>query len=119
MIHDVTELEVYNRSMELLEQTYGFLRNIPRSEYDTIDQLKRAAKSIPANISEGFAKRTYPKEFKRFLQIAIGSSDECVTHLRTLYITVPKHRATTQILAEEYKILSKRTNKLRTSWIAD
>ncbi|MBI3558935.1 four helix bundle protein [Candidatus Gottesmanbacteria bacterium] len=47
-------------------------------------QMKRAGKSIPANIAEGFAKRKSEAEFKRFLKIAIGSSDEVISHLRAL-----------------------------------
>ena len=41
------------------------------------DQIRRASKSICANIAEGFGKRRNSKlEFKRFLRIAIGSADE-------------------------------------------
>jgi four helix bundle protein len=39
-------------------------------------QLRRSARSIPANIVEGWAKRQSPAEFKRYLQVAIGSCDE-------------------------------------------
>lgn len=39
-------------------------------------QLRRAARSIPANIVEGWAKRLSAPEFKRYLQVAIGSCDE-------------------------------------------
>jgi four helix bundle protein len=41
------------------------------------DQMRRASKSICANIAEGFGKQRNSKaEFKRFLRIAIGSADE-------------------------------------------
>jgi hypothetical protein len=32
---------------------------------------------MPANIVEGWAKRSSPSELKRYLQVAIGSCDEC------------------------------------------
>jgi four helix bundle protein len=73
MIRDVTDLEVYQESLRLLQKLYAFLRKIPKSEYDSVRQCKKAGKSIPANISEGFAKRSSEKEFKRFLKIALGS----------------------------------------------
>lgn len=98
---------------------YDLTNRMSRSEHDTIDQLRRATKSIPANIAEGFGKKTYPREFKRFLMIALGSSDECVTHLRTFYVTTPRFREKVTELAENFKVLSKRINKLRTSWLAD
>jgi len=39
--------------------------------------MRRAARSIPVNIVEGWAKRASAIEFKRFLQISIGSCEEC------------------------------------------
>src|SRR3989344_6549972 len=100
MIRDVTDLDVYRISLELLVELYDFLKKVPQSEYDSVKQCKRCGKSIPANIAEGFAKRLSPVEFKRFLQIAIGSSDETITHLRTLAIAVPRLSAESGILAE-------------------
>jgi four helix bundle protein len=46
-------------------------------QYALADQMRRASKSICGNIAEGFAKqRTSSAEFRRFIMIAIGSSDE-------------------------------------------
>lgn len=116
MIRDVTDLEVYQESLTLLKELYIFLEKVPKSEYDSVIQCKKAGKSIPANIAEGFAKRSSEAEFKRFLKIAIGSSDEIISHLRTLAIAVPRLTEETNILAEKYKILSKRLNKLHKNW---
>ena len=116
MIRDVTDLEVYKESLILLEKLYTFLRKVPKTEYDSIIQCKRAGKSISANISEGFAKRQSEAEFKRFLQIALGSSDEIVTHLRTLMIVLPYLKNDAEELSEGYKTLSKRINSLHKIW---
>lgn len=116
MIRDVTDLKVYRESLRLLNVLYELLRKVPKSEYDSVLQAKRAAKSICANISEGFAKRSSGAEFKRFLKIAIGSSDEVVTHLRTMEITVGYLSKNTQSVEEEYILLSKRLNKLCSVW---
>jgi len=118
MIRDVTDLEVYQESLRLLKQLYDFLKKIPLSEQDSVRQCKKCGKSIPANIAEGFAKKIYIAEFKRFLLIAIGSSDELITHLRTICITVPRLKDEGEILAQEYKIISKQLNKLHQNWQA-
>ena len=116
MIRDVTDLEVYKEALRLMKKLYDFLRKVPASEYDTVRQCKKCTKSIPAQIAEGFAKRIYPAEFRRFLMIAIGSSDELVTHLRTTAIAVPRLADEASEIGEEYKTLSKRLNKLHQNW---
>ena len=45
------------------------------------DQIDHSTSSAPSNIAEGFARYT-PKEFARFLRIAIGSLGETQNHLR-------------------------------------
>ncbi len=116
MIRDVTDLEVYKESLRLLKKLYEFLKKVPKSEYDTVIQCKKCGKSIPANTAEGFAKRSSELEFKRFLKIAIGSSDELITHLRMIVIVVPGLVNEAKELVDDYKILSKRLNSLHTKW---
>lgn len=79
-------------------------------------QCKKCGKSIPSNIAEGWAKRSSELELKRFLKISIGSSDELISHLRTIVIAVPILYKEAKELAEEYKVLSKRLNKLHSNW---
>lgn len=116
MIRDVTDLEVYKMSLGLISKVYDLVRKLPMSENDTKSQTKRSAKSVPPNIAEGFAKRSSDKEFKRFLKIAIASSDETISHLRTTAIVCPRLYAEAKVLAGDYKILSKRLNKLHSNW---
>lgn len=110
------DLEVYVYSLKLLTKLYGFLNKIPKTEYDSVRQLKRAGKSISAQIAEGFAKRSSELEFKRYLKIAIGSSDEVISHLRAVAITVPRLTEEAKEIAGEYKVVSKRLNKLHSVW---
>ena len=116
MIKDVTDLQIYAESLRLLKKLYEFLKKVPKSEYDSIVQCKKCGKSIPSNIAEGWAKRSSEAEFKRFLKIAIGSSDELISHLRTIAIAIPRLTEEARELAQEYKILSKRINKLHSIW---
>ncbi len=45
-----------------------------------VQQIRRSATSIPANIAEGYGRRS-SGEYKRFLNIAQGSINELQTHL--------------------------------------
>lgn len=116
MIRSVDDLEVYRLSFELLEKLYKFISKVPLNEYDTVKNVKRASKSIPTNISEGFAKRSSEATFKNHLKICIGSSDEVVTHIKTITIIVPRLKLEGEKLMDEYILLSKRLNKLHTIW---
>jgi len=72
------DLNVFRESYGLALEVSRTTRKFPGPEqFELARQLRRAARSIPANIVEGWAKRSSPAEFKRYLQIAIGSCDEC------------------------------------------
>jgi four helix bundle protein len=64
----------YRVSLEIHQQSLIF----PKIEQRALgDQVRRASKSICANIAEGFGKqRQSAAEFKRFLMVAMGSADE-------------------------------------------
>jgi four helix bundle protein len=50
------DLIVWQRAMELVEETYRLTQAFPRQEvYGLTVQMRRSAVSIPANISEGHA----------------------------------------------------------------
>jgi four helix bundle protein len=68
------DLDVYKISMELVTEIYKLTERFPKEEaYGLRSQMRRAAVSIPSNISEG-AGRLSQKEFKNFLSIASGSA---------------------------------------------
>jgi four helix bundle protein len=72
------DLNVFRESYRLALFVSRITRRFPGPEqYELARQLRRAARSVPANIVEGWAKRSSPAEFKRYLQVAIGSCDEC------------------------------------------
>lgn len=117
MIRDVTDLEIYNYSLELLKEIYILTSLLPSTSNHLKFQLIRAAESIPALIAEGFAKKKAPKEFCRFLLMALGSSDEVITHLRILALSEASGTGEkSKVLLQEYKLLSKKLNKLHSSW---
>jgi four helix bundle protein len=64
------------------------LQNLPKFEtYEAGSQIRRSAKSVSANIVEGYGRRRYKQEFIRFLVFAHSSCDETIDHLEMLFET--------------------------------
>ena len=75
-------LDAWRISHGLALAVYKATRSFPKHEqYGLTSQLRRAAISITANIAEGSAKRG-KREFRRFLDIALGSLAELRCLLR-------------------------------------
>jgi len=75
------KLDVWKKSIDLVQKFYELTKTFPKTEeYGIINQMRRAAISVPANISEGAARQT-KKEFIQFLHMAQGSLSELDTHL--------------------------------------
>ena len=71
------KLQIYERSYAAALAVYRMTQEFPKSELGGItDQIRRASVSIPLNIAEGHARKESQKEFKRFLMMAVGSTDE-------------------------------------------
>ena len=75
------QLDVYKISQEYIKEIYQVTKKYPSDEkFGLIDQIRRAAVSITANIAEGCG-RYHSKDFTQFLRIARGSSYEVVALL--------------------------------------
>ena len=120
MIKDVTDLEVYNLSLELLDPLYKLGNLLPQSHRRLKYQFTEAGEKIAPQIAEGFGKKRSPREFCRFLSMALGSSDEVITHIREVKIVARNYNRINikdcDYLIENYKILSKKLNKPLSSW---
>jgi len=82
MIQSFKDLEIYKESYELAIIVNNNVNKLPIFEKNDLgSQLRRCSKSPPANITEGWAKRRFEKEFKKFLDSAIGSCNEMEVHL--------------------------------------
>jgi len=69
-------LEAWQACHQLFLETYRVTQSFPKSElYGLTSQMRRAAFSAAANVAEGSAKRG-PREFRRFLDITLGSLAE-------------------------------------------
>jgi four helix bundle protein len=75
-MHNHRKLQVWNRSVQLTSDVYRHTASFPRDEqFGLIAQMRRAAVSIVSNIAEGSSRRS-SKEFRRFIEIALGSAAE-------------------------------------------
>ena len=77
---DHEKLEVYKASIEFVAAANKVVQSLPRGKTYLVDQLQRAAASIPLNIAEG-AGEFSPKEKARFYRIARRSANECAAIL--------------------------------------
>ncbi len=75
------DLEVWKRSLELAKVVYKTTNEFPPEEkFGLVNQMRRAAVSIPSNIAEGHA-RMATREFLRFISISLGSLAELETQI--------------------------------------
>ena len=73
---DFRSLLVWQRAHELTLAVYRFTKTFPNDErYGLTSQMRRSSSSVPTNIAEGCGRGSNP-DFKRFLQIAFGSTSE-------------------------------------------
>ena len=91
---------------------------LPRIEqFALADQLRRASKSICANLAEGFAKQGYSAaEYRRYLLTAIGSSDETQLWLRYCIDLGYIEEVTGRRWMADYVEISKMLQGLHASW---
>ncbi len=108
MYKSYESLIVWQKAHELCKQIYKSIADFPNTErYRLIDQLCRAAASVPGNIVEGSARLSFAEK-RHFLTIAMGSLDEAHYYLRLAFElgylpeTTYKHASS---LAEEVSIL--------------
>jgi len=78
------DLEVFRRAYAVSLEIHKATLEFPKIEtFALADQIRRASKSIPGNVAEGFGKqRSSMAEFKRFLMMAVGSADEMQVWLK-------------------------------------
>ena len=70
------KLKVWQETHKLVLEIYKLTASFPKSEiYGLVNQLKRAASSVPANIVEGQSRNT-TKDYLHFLYNSRGSLEE-------------------------------------------
>lgn len=79
--------------------------------------MRRASRSIPAQIAEGYARRELLKDFQRYLRDCVGEANEMMNHLllatHKKYIKKPGYG---NELIERYNLLGKKITNLKNNW---
>ena len=117
-VESFEDLEVFQRAYKLSLEVHRMSLQMPAHEQHALaDQIRRASKSICVNIAEGFAKQAYSAaEFKRFLQIAIGSADEMRVWSRYCLDLEHIDEVKWQRWRDEYQAIAKMLQALYKSW---
>ncbi len=78
----------------------------PRADFNAKNQLNRASLSIMSNIAEGSGKFS-SKDKKNFYVIARGSTHECVSLIKALYLNNQISNETYRELYQDFETISK------------
>ncbi len=103
--------------MKLLVRVHALCRSFPPEEkYELVQQMRRASKSVPANIAEGFSRRGTAKEFKQYMRMAMGSANEMETHLKIAGSLGYLAGQELDDLVDGYNHIGRQLNRLITNW---
>ena len=118
------DLVVWQKAHQLVTNIYKLSKVFPKDEiFGLTAQLRRAAVSVPANISEGFKRATVPDKL-RYFNISQSSLEEVRYYL---ILTHDLEYANTQSLKQDLEEVSRMLEaymaslkkKIWLSWILD
>jgi four helix bundle protein len=119
-IRSFMDLEVYQNTYSAsVEVITKIVPKLPRTEQnDLADQLRRSAKAIPRLIAEGYSKKHQKKAFQKYLDDAMGESNEMIvslSHARDLYSNWVDSRLCENLI-DLYDKSSRQLYNLATKW---
>lgn len=116
-INSYKDLIVWQKAVASVTSVYALTKSFPQEEkFGIVNQLNRAAVSIPSNIAEGWGRES-SKNYLQFLKIARGSLMETETLLviskNLNYISDSQFSTITQEIEEVSKILQGLINSVQ------
>lgn len=113
------KLDIWKNGIEIVKVIYSLTNKLPNEEkFGLRSQITRAAVSIPSNIAEG-SSRNSEIEFRRYLEIAIGSLFELETQLIITeelgFIEPDELNTIFDLLEIEAKMINSLINKIKKS----
>jgi four helix bundle protein len=117
IIRSYEDLEAFQRAMALLKPIHNLARKLPDYErFDLTSQMRRASKSVPTNIAEGYGKRRSARHFKSYLENAVGSANEMVVHLQVAECLEYASKDEGDPLIAEYRVVGRMLVRLIEKW---
>ncbi len=107
------DLDVFKRSSELAIQVHNLsLQLSVEYKFDLADQIRRASRSIPSNIAEGFGRRKSKSDTINHLKDSLGSNDEMMFNIEFMWTVklIPAGRY--KFFSEQYEIVGKELTNL-------
>ena len=95
-IRSYKELRVYQAAMDAAMQVFELTKTFPAEEkFSMVDQMRRASRSVCANIAESWRKRRYPAHFVSKLSDSEAEAEEMRVWLefasRCHYMAAPEY----------------------------
>lgn len=115
MISNYKELIFWQRAHQVVLLVIKLCKDLPRDGISVvlINQVIRSAGSVGANIAEGFG-RYKGKEYKRFIQVALGSANETEYWLLVISDAYPNFKSEVyNIVATNTEVIKMLTSTLR------
>ena len=115
-VNSFRDLEVYKLSRKLQSEISNTTKSFPKEEiYSLTDQIRRASRSVGAQIAEAWAKRRYIRHFVSKLTDADGEQQETQHWTETAfdcgYISIELQNDWLQRYAQVGKMLNSMINK--------
>lgn len=119
-IKTFTDLRVYQSLYQaMLKVIKEVIPALPKEEkFDLVDQLRRASKSAPSQLAEGYAKKHHLRSWQKYIADAIGECNEMIHHLSVCRDVYGKNVSTETVnnLIEQYNICGKQLYNLGKNW---
>lgn len=118
-MRDFKKLEIWKNGITIVKHVYSLVQKLPSEEkFGLKSQLSRAAISVPSNIAEG-CSRNSEVEFKRFLEIALGSLFEVETQLiiseELKFLDSDELKSIFELISIESKMINSLISKIKNS----
>lgn len=109
LVKEAWDLDVFKYAYAASLAIHKASKSYPKDEmFGLTSQIRRASKSICANLAEGFAKQEFSQsEFKRFISIAIGSATEMRIWIRYSLDLEYINKEQAKAWAQEYQIITR------------